>query len=75
MVGDRTCVEQFKKVNPALAARAGEPGKQIIADLRHVAVLALMAGTGVINRDGATDFQAGKSTVRPFPCEMALCLH
>ena len=52
-------MQQFEEVDSALASRAGKPGKQIIANLRHKAILAYMARTGVIDRNGATNFQSG----------------
>ncbi len=42
-----------------IKARAGKPGEPVVADLRHIAVAALMPGTGIIHADPATDRQGG----------------
>ena len=58
-VGDAAGVEQLQKVDPALTAGARKPGEPVVADLRHIAVVALMARPGIVHRDVATDLQAG----------------
>jgi hypothetical protein len=40
--------QQLQKVDAALALGALEPPKQIIANVRTIPLLALMAGTGVV---------------------------
>ena len=58
-VADAAGVEQLQKVDPTLAAGARKPGEPVVADLRHVAVVAPMARPGIVHRDVATDLQAG----------------
>ncbi len=48
-------LQQLQEVDSALAVRTGKPGKPVVADLRHIAVAALMPGTGIIYADPATD--------------------
>ena len=56
-MSDLPGVEQFEKVDPALAWCAGKPAKQFIADLRDVAIPTLVARTAVIDCNVATHFQ------------------
>src|SRR5580698_2161613 len=43
--------QQFQKIEPALRAGRAEPGETVVADVRAEAVLRLVAGTGVVDRD------------------------
>ena len=51
LVADSTGTQQLQKVDPALALGGLKPRKIWVANLRHVAVLALMARAGVIDAD------------------------
>ena len=57
--GDVAGVEQLQEVDAARAGDTGKPGEPVAADLREVAVAALVAGTGVIHRDVTLDRQPG----------------
>ncbi len=41
--------EQLQKVDPAFALGARKTGKPFIANMRAIAVLALVTGTGIIH--------------------------
>ena len=43
--------QQLQEVDPTLALGAGKPGKPLIADMRAVAVLPLVARGGIIRVD------------------------
>ena len=52
-------MEQLQEVDAALAGSAGKPSEPVVADLRHVAVIALMARPRIVHGDVAADLQAG----------------
>jgi hypothetical protein len=47
-IGDVASVQELEKIDPTLAAGAREPGKPAVADPRHIAVVSLMARSGVV---------------------------
>ena len=40
--------KEFKKIYPALAVRACKPGKELVADVGAIAILAIMTRTGIV---------------------------
>jgi hypothetical protein len=58
-IGDVPGMEQLQEVDPALAAGAGKPGEPVVADLRHIAIVALVARPGVIHADVAAERKPG----------------
>ena len=58
-ISDVAGMEQLQEIDPTLAPGAGEPREPVVADLRHVAVMTLVASARVVDRDVAADRQAG----------------
>lgn len=59
-IADLPRLQELQEVDPALAGGARKPGEPVVADLRDVAVAALMARPGIIDRDPAADRQCGR---------------
>jgi hypothetical protein len=52
----------LQDVDPSLAAGVREPGEPVAVDLRHIAVVALMARPGIANRDAPLTCRAVTSS-------------
>ena len=58
-IGDVPGMEQLQEVDSALAAGAGKPRKPVVADLRHIAVVALVARPRIVHGNVAADCKPG----------------
>src|ERR1700759_402138 len=66
--------QQVQEIEPALRAGRAEPSKAVIADVRAGAVLRLVAGVGVVDRDPGSIGEAGAEHVLRFGPEATLAV-
>ena len=69
-----TGAQQAEEVEAALRAGGAEPGEMVVADLGAEAVLRLMAGAGVIDRDPGGVGQPGAEHIARFGMEAIMAV-
>ena len=66
--------QQVEEVEPALRTGGAEPGEAVVTDLRAEAILGLVPGTGVVDRDPAGAGQARAQHLLCFAEEAVLAV-